>query len=174
MGTSKAITPLDTAVAQVNALAAKSAAGDAKALARVQAICDECPELFRQMGDRELQVRGLLYEAVAGKNTVLQDAIATHAQRLRRTLCDPAPHPIERVLIDRVVIDWLHLQVAEHDWLGKRGQGLTLSQADYYQRTLDRAQGRYLKSLKKLAQVRRLRLPALQINIGARQVNVAG
>ena len=39
---------------------------------------------------------------------------------------------------------------------------------------LDRAQRRYLAASKTLAQMRKLRVPAVQVNIGEKQVNVAG
>ena len=42
------------------------------------------------------------------------------------------------------------------------------------QRSRDRAHHRYLSALKALAQVRKLALPALQVNIAKEQVNVSG
>jgi hypothetical protein len=44
----------------------------------------------------------------------------------------------------------------------------------YYQRSLERAQKRYLAAIKTLAQVRKLAVPVLQVNIARKQVNVAG
>ena len=38
----------------------------------------------------------------------------------------------------------------------------------------DRAHRRYLSAIRTLAQVRRLLTPAVQINVGENQVNVAG
>ena len=43
-----------------------------------------------------------------------------------------------------------------------------------YQHWLDRAQKRYLTALKTLAQVRRLLVPVVQVNIAQKQINVAG
>lgn len=39
-------------------------------------------------------------------------------------------------------------------------------------KTLDRAHRRYLQALQGLETVRRLRIPALQVNIGEKQINV--
>ena len=41
------------------------------------------------------------------------------------------------------------------------------------QRWLDRADGRYRKALKTLADLQRLQLPVVQVNVGGHQVNIA-
>jgi hypothetical protein len=51
---------------------------------------------------------------------------------------------------------------------------LFVPQGDYHQRRMDAAHRRFLAALEALATVRRLTLPALQINVARRQVNVAG
>jgi len=47
------------------------------------------------------------------------------------------------------------------------------SQADLQHRKIDKAHARFLSSLRTLAQVRKLALPTLQVNIARNQVNVA-
>jgi hypothetical protein len=49
-----------------------------------------------------------------------------------------------------------------------------MARGEYYQRRMDRAHAHYLSAIKALAQVRKLALPALQVNIAKKQVNVAG
>jgi hypothetical protein len=57
---------------------------------------------------------------------------------------------------------------------GVLGQkGLPWAQVQEYQKWLDRAHRRYLSALKTLATVRRLLVPAVQVNIADKQVNVA-
>ena len=106
------------------------------------------------------------------------DALLTHeAQRrkcaaLRWELEGPAPTPIERLLVDRVVLCWLHLHYAEARYAQNMMQ-LSLMQHDFYQRRLSMAQRRYLAAITALAQVRRLQVPAVQVNIAEQQLNVA-
>jgi hypothetical protein len=50
---------------------------------------------------------------------------------------------------------------------------MTLPLGTYYQKSIDRAHKRYLSALKALVEVRRLVLPAVQVNIARKQVNVA-
>ena len=54
-----------------------------------------------------------------------------------------------------------------------QAKDLTLRQADFQQRRIDAAHRRFLASVRTLAQVRKLALPTLQVNIGTNQVNVA-
>ena len=50
---------------------------------------------------------------------------------------------------------------------------LTLGQAEFHQKRITKAHNRYLSAIRTLAQVRRLGVPAVQVNIGEQQVNVA-
>jgi integrase len=49
---------------------------------------------------------------------------------------------------------------------------MAIRQAEYKQRQIDRVHARFLSALRTRAQVRKLALPALQVNIGANQVNM--
>ena len=106
------------------------------------------------------------------------DALLSHeGQRrkcvaLRRDLEGAAPTPLERLLVDRVVLCWLHLHSAETLYAQNMRQ-LSLVQHDFYQRRLSLVQRRYLAAITALAQVRRLQVPAAQVNIAEQQLNVA-
>jgi hypothetical protein len=50
---------------------------------------------------------------------------------------------------------------------------MSLRQANCYQRRIDAAHARFLSAVKTLATIRKLALPALQVNIGKNQVNLA-
>ena len=47
----------------------------------------------------------------------------------------------------------------------------TIVQADFWERRLSAAQRRFLRATETLARVRRLQLPAVQVNIAERQLN---
>jgi hypothetical protein len=49
----------------------------------------------------------------------------------------------------------------------------TIRQAEFQLRRVESAHRRFLSAVATLARVRKLALPALQVNIGANQVNVA-
>lgn len=86
------------------------------------------------------------------------------------------PSPVERVLSETAALSWFALRMAEAHYAGAANseRGLTIAQSDYHQRRIDRAHRRLLATLKTLATVRRLGVPAVQINLARNQVNVAG
>jgi hypothetical protein len=73
-------------------------------------------------------------------------------------------------LVERVAGCWLQVHYFDVIYAQNMTK-LTGEQSEYYQRRQDRAHKRYLAAIKTLAQVRRLLFPAVQVNIGAQQVN---
>jgi hypothetical protein len=71
--------------------------------------------------------------------------------------------PVERLLVERAVACWLHVQVADARYALDQ-KDMTLRQGDYHQRRMDAANRRSLAALKALALVRTLAVPALPIN----------
>lgn len=50
---------------------------------------------------------------------------------------------------------------------------MSFQAGDYYQRRQDRGHHRYISAIRALAQVRQLLIPAVQVNVGGQQVNMA-
>jgi len=154
-------------------LLTKANKGDTQAF---ETVCTRFPAtawLWEVAGNIGAQVQESLLMAYLGK-----DALFSHeAQRracaaLRRDLEGPTPSPLERVLVDRVVLCWLHLHLGEGQY-AQNMQHYSLRQHDVYQRRLSMAQRRYLAAITALAQVRRLQVPHVQVNIAREQLNVA-
>jgi hypothetical protein len=99
-------------------------------------------------------------------------AIARKCAALTTELAGPQPSPLERLLIERIAICWLQLSYAEVLY-AKNIQDLGFQQAEHYEQRVSKAQARYLAAIRTLAQVRRLGVPAMQVNIGQQQV-IAG
>ena len=66
-----------------------------------------------------------------------------------------------------MLVNWYENSVQDCD-------RMSIAQANFLQARIDKAHSRFLKAIKTLAQVRKLALPALQVNIAKNQVNVAG
>ncbi len=96
---------------------------------------------------------------------------ANYDGQLRELGYDKAP-PLERILIEHAALCWLRLQTVEQRYSRVMAQSITLTMGDYWERRLSAAQRRYLRACETLARVRKLHLPALQVNIGEKQVNV--
>jgi hypothetical protein len=111
-----------------------------------------------------------LLTAASGGRLVVREAIVRKMDLLRAELAGPDPSADERLLADRVVACWLHLHHLEYTDTSLTAAG---GQAgELLQRAVDRAHRRYLSAIKTLATVRKLALPALQLNIARKQVNV--
>jgi hypothetical protein len=57
--------------------------------------------------------------------------------------------------------------------LGGTCERLTWAEDKAHRKRIEQAARRFLRAIKALAAVRRLQLPAMQVNIGEKQVNVA-
>ena len=91
--------------------------------------------------------------------------------RSRSELEGPNPTPIERLLAERASLCWFIVNRYENAYAN--ADGWNISQADLQHRKIDKAHARFLSAVRTLAQVRKLALPTLQVNIAKNQVNVA-
>ena len=112
----------------------------------------------------------VLVRLVAGDSALRHEAIHRKLAALRADLAGPTVCPLERLYIDRVVLCWLQVHQADEHAARRASQG-EVAGGDYDQRRQDRAHKRYLSALHALAQFRRPQIPAVQVNIGAQQIN---
>ena len=105
--------------------------------------------------------------------TTLRDeaALARRLAQMRTELDGPAPSPIERLLVDRVVTCWVYLSYLD-ERCARSFRGDSIANQKLLEHLLDGANRRYLSALKTLAQVRRLIVPVVQLNMANQQVNV--
>lgn len=183
--TTKSKDPKTTALAASEADAITSASyaalvkradkGDVAALRELRCVYDTLPDLWREVGDLARQAEFAWIKASLGDQRSAREATERMAAELRRQLGGEDAPPLERLLAERAVVCWLQLNYVD-TILAQRlgGDGLTRGQIEMYQEWLDRAQKRYLAALKTLAQVRRLLVSVVQVNIADKQVNIAG
>ncbi|VTT98151.1 Marine sediment metagenome DNA, contig: S01H1_S39905 (Fragment) OS=marine sediment metagenome GN=S01H1_80896 PE=4 SV=1 [Gemmataceae bacterium] len=154
------------------ALVRKAEGGDAAALTEITKFLD-IPGAADQLGGNVAQeALRLLIERHAGKNPVVRASVTRRVEQMRAELLGANPSTLERLLVSRVVSTWLHLHHLEAQYAGR--ESLSLPLAGHYQKCITAAQKRYLAAIKGLADVRRLALPVLQVNIAKQQLNVAG
>lgn len=129
------------------------------------------PTVFEDMGDMARQVQSSLVNKMSnsGKALLTKDRIQSHLRLMQQDLAGPAPDPLERLLVERILTCWLEVQW--YDYLYISSDNIALDLGEYYQRRQDRAHKRLLSAVKTLAQIRRLALPVIQLNIAGQQVN---
>lgn len=148
----------------------KAQKGNRKALAEASQTLTE-QRLWHVVGDLGHRAQEAWIEATAGSNPLTKKGLEEHLRELRDTLREAGDSPMDRILIDRLVACWLQVNYADwqHRALLKRGS-YSFAEGRYDQERQDRAHRRLLQAAKTLATVRRLLVPAVQINVGQNQI----
>ena len=151
----------------------KAQQGDEEALVVVREWLDDTPSVCDKIGDWALKAEDSLVKLTA-KNPLIQEALHSKLNALRREIGGPDPSPLEDLLAQRIAACWLQVHHIETIYaLNVENNGLGGRWSESMQRSMDRAQRRYLSAIKTLVQVRRLLGPMVQVNIAEQQVNVA-
>ncbi len=145
-------------------------AGDRGAITALRSLMNRTPGAWERAGNLAIRAENALIDVAAGKDEILREALTKKLAALKEELGGAAP--LERLLVERVVSCWLNVYYIDALY-AERLNDVTAEQGEYFQRRQERAHRLYLSAIRTLAQVRRLLVPAVQVNIGAQQVNVA-
>jgi hypothetical protein len=149
--------------------------GDSRAaLDEARAVLDEAPQAVAALGDIGNAALSMLVQSLAGKNPLVCEAQMRFLARLQSDIEGADPTPLEHLLAQEIVLCRLHLLGKEAQFAAR--ESYSFAEGDFWQRQIDRAQRRYLSAVRTLAQVRRLELPAIQVNVaahGGKQLNLA-
>jgi len=132
-------------------------------------LLDREPDLWRVAGDlTDIAIRSLIAEYPADSRTAKESA-RHGVTRMRRELGYEHASQLERLLIDQVVICWLHIGRAQLRYDDKQSQSMTFVEGDYWQRYLSASQRRLMRACETLARVQKMG-PKIQVNIAQQQV----
>ncbi len=163
-------------VEDFRALLSKCEKGDKKAHAELRDKAKKFPPAalreFAALGDVAEFAEQAIIKRMAGDNLFLHETVKHKTDVIRADLRGLNPPPLELLLIDRIALCWLSLHYYEILEAQTTG-GTSVAWAEFHERRLERAQKRYQSAIKALAQVRKLQLPNVQVNIGEKQVNIA-
>lgn len=156
------------------AMVRRAEKGEARALADVRAILKAHPTLWESVSvSLSSAARGSLLKAVTGTNELAADSIARNMDAMKRKIVGENPSHLESLLADRIAMCWLRVQYAELSYAAAVNKSVTFKNGEYLQRQVERADRQYLAAIRTLAQVRKLGLPDMQVNIAEKQVNIA-
>ena len=153
---------------------ARADQGDRSALAQVHAAFDKDPGAVQELGDLGRIALASMVDLSAGEHVLVREAQMRVLTQMEKDIAGQNPTPLERLLAQEIVLCRQHLSLAEERFA--EITSCSFAEGEYHQRWLNHAQRRYLAAVKTLAQVRRLQLPAVQVNVaaqGGQQVNVA-
>ncbi len=139
--------------------------------AAFETLLREHPAVWRVAGDIMRIASDKLVQDMESSYTTRKSLMAGKAQ-LESDLARPGEGELERLLIQQVILTWLKLAYTEYHHEHYLIDGnTTIKVADFWERRLSAAQRRYLRACETLTRVRRLQLPAVQVNIAEQQVN---
>lgn len=103
----------------------------------------------------------------------VRSGLRDHMAAMRRDLAAVHSSPLELILIDRIVADWLQSTTADalYERHAAEGSDDLLERLDERR---SRAQRRYLSAIKSLADARRLLVPLMQVNVANQQIVANG
>ncbi len=147
-------------------------------LAALRAMLQENPELWRVAGDLA-HTAALAVVAKMRAYPLVAESLKRGWDVMKDELGYQLASPLERLLVEQVILCWLHLNAAELEYADVIGGSSFAHVVDHCERRLSSAQTRYLRACETLARIRKLArsTPALQVNIaadGGQQINVAG
>jgi hypothetical protein len=128
------------------------------------------PVIFAANTYLTLMMESSTIAKIAGKYTFLKETLPLLMKAKRDELAGPNATAIERMLAERAVKCWLDL--THWDLRFDRAANLNDGQEDYLDKMRARAERRYLAALRELAQVRKLNLVAIQVNIDRQHINI--
>ena len=146
--------------------------GDAAAMTSLRELLAQAPEVREAVtGMLEQAVERKTIKSIGSGSAVFQEGLRQRLADLSKELEGPSPSPVERLLANRIAMCWL--QVQEADLAATGFSGCSLPQANFHSKRQDRAHRRFLSAIRSLAMIRKLALPAMQLNIAENQINVA-
>jgi hypothetical protein len=160
---------------EISNLVERAVSGDLTSIPPVQALLgvEKVGQVMVDaVGSSAEWLRQSLISRASGENVLAQEAIRRKIAAVQAELEGQTPTPIERLLAERASLCWFMVYWYENEYAN--ADGWPVHQVDLQQRKIDRAHARFLSAVRTLAQVRKLALPALQVNIAKSQVNVAG
>ena len=132
--------------------------------------------LGQQFGDPVELARKALLKAVYGDVEAIQELGRRQMDKLMHELAGPNPSPLERLSAERIAFcgqQLFHYEKMYAERMNKApNDSLGIQKEEFYQKRVARAQRNYEAAIKTLAQVRRLQLPTVQVNIADKQINV--
>jgi len=142
-------------------------------VSELKAFLANHPEVWSYVGDISVQARALMIKHLDA-TPAFSELLSVGLRDLETQLGAAAASPLERLLIDQVVVCWLHFWTIQYRYSNVMHEEHSFQCGTHWEKRLSMAQSRFLKAIQTLARVRKIagRSP-LQINIAEQQINVA-
>jgi hypothetical protein len=159
------------------ALVTRAREGDEEALPALRkALAREAPEwrawFPETFGDPSRWLIDTLVRSAVGETDLASaEGLEMKLAQVRTDLEGPSPTPLEKLLAERAAVCWFNVTIYETLYLQSKDKSIARDR--WHIPRINAAHDRFLKAVATLARVRKLALPALQVNIAQNQVNMA-
>lgn len=140
--------------AAIEELVRRARAGDESVADHLQCILNRHPEIWQQLGDLAGHAEQTWLKMYAGKDLAIRASAARKLAALRTDLLGVFPTPLERLLVDRIVVSWL--RVAHLTLAAGLPKEMPPGQRDMIERRLERAEKQHVAAIRSLAVLRKL------------------
>src|SRR5688572_23259869 len=130
-----------------------------------------CKAIF---GAVEVVQTEIIKAMIGGQQEVPTVALEEYILSVRNEMGYHGAPIMEKLLIENIVTCWLRMQHYEQQLAFRMKGSYSLTILEFWERRLSVAQRRYLAACESLAKIRKMAIPAVQFNIGDKQINVAG
>jgi hypothetical protein len=89
--------------------------GDSAILPQLKELLDDRPDLWRWAGDLAAHARESLLGLASGNSLLVRESIRRKLDELAAGLGESAGSPLERLLVERIVLCWLQVHLADLD-----------------------------------------------------------
>ncbi len=103
----------EAALAELRTLVQRAKSGDRAALPRLRQYLDANPRLWKGPGNVALQAQAAWINLVAGPNLHFRECMSRQVNQLKQDLAGKSPSPLESMLVERLITNWLQLGYIE-------------------------------------------------------------
>jgi hypothetical protein len=150
--------PIDANQATLADLVARAETGDAEATIALRAFLVSHPEIWQRCSDLGSQLFEIWIGRIAQGNALQRESLRLKVEQLKVEHGGPNPTPLERLLVERVLVSWL--QVEQISGLAAQLDGLQQQTAWFLLKRQNQAERQFRNAIETLAMVRKM-APAL-------------
>lgn len=152
-------TPKPTPQTEFRSIVQQANKGDREALVRLRQTLDANPSVWTDISRTAIESERVLVDQIAGGDRLIEESVRRTLDQMRTDLAGGTPSPAERMAVDRVIVAWLFLQLADKALAADRGSALP--QAQFTLKRHDLAGRQYHAAMRSLHDLQS-RLPKTQ------------
>src|SRR5688500_10058857 len=142
-----------------------------KDLQAIRKYLRDYPEMCRAVFSLVDSTQDLMVKKMIGDVEPAAIAIQEYLISMRDEMGYHEAPIMEKLLIENIVTSWLRVNWIESQLAMFMNRQARFAELEFWEHRLSMAQRRYLAGCESLAKIRKMKIPALQLNLGDKQIN---